>query len=332
MDMSDVQDYEKYAYPLGHAKARETRLIPKKHMMEFAALDSLSALLKGLEDTDYGPFLTKARESGNYEEAVERAFAAELDDLTRVIGPRKSWVVDVFRIKYDLNNFKILFKSKFAGKEQASFSFFGTISPKKLKSLLSFSAEEILKQTSEPYRSMLEKAIAAYKGDTRVFDYVVDREMFAYIITKIPDDLEGAFFREYFSLEIDVYNLITYLRLKREGKEASFSGFMLSGGTLRKERIENLELAGTACGRLWDNVKEEYESTGSLTKLERLAKAYLMRFVHDKSLLRPFAPESVAAYALLKEQEALNIRLLLGLKAKQVPAKLAKELIGEEYA
>ena len=330
--MSDVQDYEKYAYPLGHAKARETRLIPKKHMLEFASLDSLSALLKGLEDTDYGPFLTKARESGNYEEAIEKAFAAELDDLIKVIGPTKSWVVEIFRIKYNLNNFKILFKSKFAGKEQASFSFFGTISPKKLNSILSFPVDDMIKQINEPYRSILEKAMATYKGDTRIFDYVVDNEMFAYIINIIPDGLEGSFFREYFSLEINIYNLVTYLRLKREGKENSFSDFMISGGSLRKERIENLELAGTACGRLWDNVKDEYESTGSLTKLERLAKAHMMRFVYEKSILRPFAPESVAAYALLKEQEALNIRLLLGLKAKQVPAKLAKELIGEEYA
>ncbi len=335
MDMSDVKDYEKYAYPMGHSKARGTRLIPKKHMMEFAALESLEALLKGLEDTDYGPFLTRARSSGRYEEAIEKGLAAELDDLTRVLGNEKRWVADIFRIKYNFNNFKLFFKSRFAEKKEApQFSFFGTIPPKKFEAMWPASDEEILRNLEEPYKSALEKAIAAYRkeGDTKLFDHILDKRMFEYVFKVIPEDLEGSFFREYFSLEIDIHNLLTLLRLKREKKEDSLDEFFIEYGGVRKERIKNLEISGTACGKLWESVRDEYEKTGSLTKLERLATAYTMRFVYTRSILRPFTPEGIAAYILMKEQEALNVRLLIGLKAKEVPPKLAEQLIGEEYA
>lgn len=334
MDMSDIKDYEKYAYPMGHSKARGTRLIPKKHMMEFAALEDLKALLKGLEDTDYGPFLTRARASGRYEEAIEKALSAELDDMAKVLA-EKRWVVEIFRIKYNFNNFKLLFKSKFAEKkEPPSFSFFGTLPPKYFEDRYSLPEEEILKKLEQPYKPALEKAVLVFRKekDTKLFDHALDKEMLEYILGMITKDLEGRFFREYFALEIDIHNLLTFLRLKRENREGSFDEFFIQGGEVRKERIKSLEISGTACGKLWESVREEYEKTGSLTKLERLAKAYIMRFVYDRSILRPFTPESIAAYVLMKEQEALNIRLLIGLKAKEVPAKLAGQLIGEEYA
>lgn len=333
MDMADIKDYEKYTHPLGHVKAREIRIISKKHMMEFAAVGNLEELLKGLEDTDYGPFIT--RSNGRYEEAVEKAMSAELRDVVRVLGKEKKWVVGLFRIKYDVNNLKILVKSKLANeKSPPSFSFFGMLNPKELAELWSLPMEEILRNLEGDYRGLVEKSIENYGKDEDLteFDNTLEKGMFSLLFRKIPEGREGEFFRKYFAMEIDFHNLLTFLRLKRDGKEDGFERFFISGGEIRKERITSLEIGATHCGRVWEQAKEEYERSGALTSLERLSKSELMRFTEDRSRLKPFSPESIAAFVLMKEQEALTVRLLLGIKAKEVPVELAKKLVGDAYA
>lgn len=336
LQLESVKDYGQYAYPLGCLRAVENKLIPRKRMLEFASVRNIEELLKGLEDTEYGPYLTRAKTPEEREEAVERALAAEFEQVTFLLPEKKRWVVNLFRIKYDFNNLRMLFKAKFASESQAPrFSSLGTISAKQLSALWPLPLEQAASKLAA-YTPQLKKALLAYQHEkenkVRAFDFSLERETFAYLFTQLPLDREGDFFRNYLMIEIDLHNILSCLRAKREKREGSFGNCYIPGGTLSEDRIRSLDLAITPYGYLWDKARPEFEQSGSLTAFERLGRRHLMQFVHEQSMLKSLDPEVVAAYVLRKEQEAWNVRLLLGLKAKEVPAKLAEKLVGDEYA
>ena len=87
---------------------------------------------------------------------------------------------------------------------------------------------------------LIDKGETVIRNVPPLQDIYTLKEMLEYILGMVPEDLEGRFFREYFALDIDIHNLLTFLRLKRENRESSFDEFFILGGEVRKERIKNL--------------------------------------------------------------------------------------------
>ena len=337
IDVSEIKDYEEYAYALGVLKSRENKIISKKHMMELAGVADLDALLKGLSDTGYGPYLNRANTPLEYELAVEKALAEEISEARSLLSPKKHWVIDVFLLKYDFFNLKIFLRAKLFGRklQAQSFSVLGSITPEEFVSLLEKEDEETMKFFEEKGLGyVVGNALTIFKKSNDIVrvDNYIDKAMFSKILEMIPRDVEGNFFRNYWKVVIDSFNLLSYLRLKREGRESSFKDYFIHGGNLEVSDFEEFSIGKSPVAELWDSVKDEFEKSSSLTMFEMRMRAYLQKFAKETKLLKSMAPETVAGYLLEKEHEAQNIRLIIALKEKGVDPKIIEKLVSDSYA
>ena len=336
IDVSEVKDYEEYAYALGTLKSKENKLISKKHMIELALVSDFKSLINGLSDTNYGPYLNRAASPLEYELSVERAFSDEIIETGKLLSSKKRWVVDIIRIKYDFFNFKILLRSRIFRKSpsETSFSLIGSIPPSILVELASLNDDEFITRVSEyGYSKDLLSAFEVYKNsqDLAYLDNSLDKSLFSRIFSTIPLNNEGNFFRNYWKVVVDSTNLLSYLRLKREGKDSQFNKYYIPNGNLLESDITEMSFGKSPISELWDDIKDDYEKNASLTSFEMKTKAYLQKYVRETKLLKSMAPETVAGYLLEKEHEAQNIRLLLALKEKGVTPKIIEQLVRDSY-
>ena len=334
LDYDEVNGYEDYAYPYGHIKSVESKLITRKHMLEFASVDNLDDLFKGLEDTDYWPYISKAGTLTEQELAIEKYMNNVFNDIIELIPPEKKWIVKLIRVRYDINNFRMLFKSKISGKnDEPSFSVLGNVPMIKYDNAWQRDVTHFNDVFENEYKVVVDQIIKDYGNGVKgqAFDSKLTQHFFDYIFSIIPKGIEGDFFRNYFTIRIDLTNLITFLRIKHNAPD-KFSKCYVKGGLLTEPQIVNMELGSTPYSQLLHCVDNKCEVLNPLTHLERSSRKYLMEYTATQSLNKPLDAVTVINYILNKEVEAKNIRLILSLKTKTVPKQVIQKLIGDEYA
>ena len=252
-------------------------------------------------------------------------------------APEKA-LIDVFRVKYDYHNAKVLLKSEALGTDANNLLLgLGRVPADDL-------AARVRSSELAGLPGSLSVSIAQARdtlGSTRnpqLADSLLDQACYNDMQT-LARELESRFLQEYIRLNVDAINLKSMVRTLRMGKNADFlKGILLSGGSIDPERITGAVGAGTFSPDIYANspLKEAAEAgvTASfgrqLTEFEKLCDDAIITF--SKSARYTIIGEApVVSYLTAKESELTTVRILLTGLLAGLPAQTIRERLREPY-
>ena len=315
-------------------RAREPRLLNAERAGRMLDAASFEEAAKLLTDCGY-PDLSQAK-AGEIEAALTQRREQILDELVQ-LSPERA-IADLFRIKYDTHNAKVLLKSEAMGTDGAAlYSRSGRIAPEKLQELWH---EGRLSELPPRFGKALQEAGSslARTANPQLSDFVLDRAMFEEM-EAAAKETENPFLCSYVRLLIDSANLKSLVRTARMHKDADFlKEVLLPGGSVDADR---LSAAGDGEGltALFAHSPLEQAAArgaealdgGSLTAFERACDNGVTSFLRSAKLVS-YGPEAVAAYLAAVESEITAVRMILTGKLSGIAPETIRERLREFYA
>ena len=315
-------------------RAREPKLLNADRagrMLDAASFEEAAKLL-----TDCGYADLSQAGAGEIEAALTQRRNQILDELEQ-LSPERA-IVDLFRIKYDVHNAKVLLKSEAMGVDgTALYSRSGRFAPEKLQELYH---EERYSELPESFGKALAeaKSILARTANPQLADFVLDRAMFEEMLAAAKAT-DCPFLTGYVRLLIDCSNLKSLVRTGRMHKDADFlRQVLLPGGNVDEDR---LQAAGDGEGltALFAHSPLEQAaargaealSGGSLTAFERACDNAVNTYLRSAKLVS-YGPEAVAAYLAAVEGEITAVRMILTGKLAGIAPETIRERLRDLYA
>ena len=227
-------------------------------------------------------------------------------------------LVEVFRLKYDYHNAKVLVKASAVGVEPARLLLSGgRYAPEEL--LEQWRSEE-LSNCTDIYRDAAAqaKAVLAETKDPQQADMVLDRAQYQEM-EQLACESGSAFLKEYVRLSVDVANLRTAVRCARMEKGGEcLVQVLLPGGNIseqsiaavRGESLKELFQYGMLAEAATVGAELAKSGGGALTEFEKLCDDALTEYISQAKNI-PFGEQTVLGYLYAKEAELTAIRTIL---------------------
>lgn len=266
--------------------------------------------------------------------AALSAYAAEIFGEIARLAP-DTRIVDVFRLKYDCHNAKVVIKSGASGADsERLLSGAGRVSPERIVQAFHDDDYSALPET---LGGAMEQArgILARSANPQLADICLDKAYFAEL-TALAAESGSGFLADYVRLLIDNANLRAAVRTRRMNRDGGFlASVLIDGGTVPTEAISSAEdicvpFAGTAleqCARLG----AEAVNGGALTAFELACDNAVTAFL-TRAKMTSFGPEPVAAYLAALEQNTASLRMILSAKLSGLSPDIIRERLRETYA
>lgn len=321
---------EKYLYLSAMLRAREAKMLTRERAERMIDAQGFEEAAKMLTDCGYKDM--SGCSASEVEAELSKHRAEIFSELARMSPDPEP--VEVFRMRYDYHNAKIVIKSEAEGIDRSDLmSRAGRIDPDVLRR--SFVEEKLAGIPTLLADSMVEaKSVLARTKNPQLADFVLDRAYFAELHAAAAK-LSSAFLRGYAQILIDAANLRSAVRTMRMGKDADFLKTALTPG------------GGVDCGRIIaafgsaDTLAAIYANSlladaavkgaaaakgGAMTEFElacdNAVTAYLTR-----ARLVSYGEAPVIAYLAAVEGEVTALRMILtGLLAALPPEKIRERL------
>lgn len=337
-----MNDDTRYTCAVGKIRALEARLIRKEKFIQMCDADSAEDVLELLSDTDYGSSLSELKNAGDFEDILKSEMR-DVINLTSFLSNDPE-LTDVFRLKIDFNNLKLLLKIKHSSFVEDTTKFIdrhlmegGLVPPERLKKLFeSDSIGELPVELSPVIRKIKE----GFKENNapQLIDIIIDNELFSLLKERMG---ENYLLERYLQRLIDLLNIKNFLRAGNLGKKKDFlEKMLLPGGRLEKklflasidDREDSLSsrLPLEYEGLISRGIKY-YRENNSWKELERLSDDYALGALEPAKLIA-FGIEPLITYLLAKESEIKNIRMIIAGKLNRMPAELLRATLREPYA
>ena len=247
-------------------------------------------------------------------------------------------VVDVFRLKYDYHNAKVLVKAEAMGIDAGRLLLDGGRVP--ASGLAENYQKEQLGGLSLRFQSAIREAreTLAASHDPQLADLALDRACYEEM-AQLARETGSGFLQGYVRLAVDVANLRAAVRVARMGKGSEFlSQVLLPGGSVsqrtlaaaRGEELSALFQNGALAQAAELGAKAARPAGGSLTACERECDNALTRYLGDARRV-PFGVETVIAYLYAKEAELTAIRTILAGRRAGLDGAVIRERLRETY-
>ncbi len=316
----------------------ENRLLKASTIEKMVEAKDVEEVLRILGDTEYAASVAQASKDRSYEEILTLEHI-RIFKLMREISP-SSEVVDLFTLKYDFHNIKVMLKEKLMGSDLDHLYIpFGSIDFKKLKS---FFAAGDLKSIEPRFRKPIEYVLKDYEEnkDPQRIDILVDRYYFR-VLYNLALSTGVDLFIDYVRDGIDFLNITTAIRLKKQGKDVKFfKDVILFNGNIPKEDIiaslnDTLDVMINKFRYAKispDLVRalEEFQATGHLRKIDKHMDNHLMG-LNKPSKYIVFGPEPIFSYIYAKEIEIKTIRIIMVSKNNNIPPQAIRERLRDLY-
>lgn len=306
--MSHKKDTE-YLSISARVRAMENRLLTAERLERMIDARDDAEALKVLAECGYGELAGLT--GPQLDRALNAARVAVLDELSALMP--QSAPVDMFRVKYDYHNAKVLVKAGARGQDAGRLLVpGGRYTPKQLLAGL--------QDCGPGYRAAVERAAAclAETGDPQQADMLLDQACFAEMHA-LAGQCVTPFMQGYVRLMTDAANLRACVRCARLDKDRDFmTKVLVEGGNVpARELIRNWgqpvgapfrsgPLAQAA--QLADRLARP--EAGGLTELERLCDDALMDYQRT-ARRTAFGEEVVIGYLFAKEAELTAARTVL---------------------
>lgn len=328
-----LKEYD-YLYISARIHAMENKLLTRERMERMLSARNAEEAAKVLAECGYGDFpsLTPAAIEHTLDDARLSLFA----ELRRS-APDPA-IVDVFCIKYDYHNAKVLLKAQATGQSPDELLLdAGRYPAGRLN-------EDYLQGDLSRYSAAFAQAVAQAKellaasGDPQAADLLLDQAYYAEMLAAAKA-ARSAFLEGYVRLSIDSVNLRSVVRAARMGKGPDFlRRVLLPEGNVKTDSLlaagaGAADLAGLfAHTYLTAAAQEGAEAMrgGSLTQFERLCDNALTAYLSQGKRVA-FGEHPLIGYLYAKENELTTIRIILTGRLAGLGAETIRERLRESY-
>ena len=335
-----------YPYTYARASAMKSKLIQKDQYQKLLKM-SVSEIAKFLQETEYKREIDELAVSQLGIHHVERALNKNLvrafRKLKRIAEGNLRILIEEYLRKKDISNLKAIFRGKFTKAEEGYVdSLLIPVGQFSRTYLLQLLKKESVEDIAKSIPSIdLRHAVETFKQQNNLFEIenTLDKHFYSNLIEftqRIPR--EGTLFRTFLEHEVDILNMKTILRLKREGfrPEEIQAYLFFSGARLKKEiLIAMTNMADVqdiidsflrhGYGRALANAEKQ---NSTVMDVEIQLNHYLL----DRAALllhqNPLSIDVILGYMFAKEIEIRNLKTII--KGKQLgvdDAFITKELV-----
>lgn len=275
----------------------------------------------------------------NADEDTEAAAQEHVNKACRIIRELTvdEKTLNCFLIRYDVNNLKILLKSRCLGLTSDAVSSCGILPVDGLRHAVSEHNYRILPGSLKKAAEDLEKQIAV-SADPFMMDVTLDKAMYTYILEELPKENKTA--RNYFIAQIDLTNLLMAFRSLNIGRPVSFfRDLLLPGGSIAErkwltayEKPETLALLVKGYGqKVYKAAVAAFLSAAKLPAYEKAVDDHLLSFYLPFKQV-PDQNERLIGYLLMRQREAAAVKLVIAGKKGGFPPEAIQERLRELYA
>ena len=328
----------KYLYSVTRIRALETKLLDKTKIERMVEAKSADEIIKILYETEYASSISEMKSAEDYETVLSNELSKTYE-LLREISPVPE-LTDLFSLRYDIHNIKTLIKSRYLGEENDGLlSNIGSIPQKKLKEMVK---EEDFSDLNPILREGIEEIIGefAVNPDPQLIDVILDKCLYRLMYEKASDN-NCNFLTDYISMQIDLINIKSLVRVKAMGYGRDFlKKVILPNGKLDyaffneilDESLETLieRLSYKDYGKAVEEGISYYIKTKSLTRFEKLSDDFIFELA-KKGKYVAFGIEPLVGYLIAKENETKIIRMIMVGKINEIPNELIKERLRDVY-
>lgn len=328
-----LKEYD-YLYISARIHAMETKLLTRDRMERMLSARSAEEAAKVLAECGYGDFPSLTPTA--IEQTLDAARLSLFAELRRA-APDPA-IVDVFCIKYDYHNAKVLVKAEATGQSPDELLLdTGRYPAARLK-------EDYVQGDLSRYSATFAQAVAQAKellassGDPQAADLLLDQAYYTEMLAAAKA-ARSSFLEGYVRLSIDSVNLRSVVRAARMGKGPDFlRRVLLPGGNVKTDSLlaagsGAADLAGVfAHTYLTAAAQEGAEAMrgGSLTQFERLCDNALTTYLSQGKRVA-FGEHPLIGYLYAKESELTTIRIILTGRLAGLDAETIRERLRESY-
>ena len=331
--MSKIRDTD-YLTLSTRVRVMETRLVTRERIERMLDARTDEEAVKILTECGYEelPALTNA----GLDDLLSKARAALYRELSTAAPDRR--VVELFQMKYDYHNAKVLVKAAAIGADADRLLMEGgRWSPARLRDAFQ---RDSLGDFSEPFRQAVLRARETLNAgnDPQRADFVLDRAYFQEM-ADTAKAVGSPFLQGYVRLLIDAANLRSAVRAARIGKGPDFlRQVLLPGGNVDVSVLSSGRGADLAAvfraGPLGEAAAAGAALTspgsGELTAFERMCDDAVMHYLEGARLI-PFGEQSVIGYLYARESEFTAIRTILSGRMAGLDSDTIRERLREAY-
>lgn len=315
--------------------AMETRMLSRERMERMIDAKDAGDALKILEECGYAD----AGRGGL--DGLEKMLAAERCSVFQDVHdavPDPS-LVEVFQLKYDYHNAKVLVKADAVGADPVPLLLPG--GRYDCGELLEGWRREELTMCSDSYAKAMQEAaeVLSETGDPQQADLILDAACYGEM-AQLARRSGSRFLQGYVELSVDTANLRTLVRCARLEKDAEFvARVLLPGGSVdgqtlalaRPEQWKELFSFPALCQAAQEGEPVAQPGGGPLTAFERMCDDALTDYLAQSRQI-PFGEEVVIGYLYSKEAEITAVRIILsgrmaGLDAETIRSRLRAVLV-----
>ena len=327
-------DVMQFTQALSRIWVFETRLLDRTKIERMIEAPSAEEALKILNETEYSNILSKAKRVNDYENILSYELK-RVYELMYELCPVKD-VVDLMSVKYRYHNLKVLLKGKFLSKDLSNLLIdLGIEDLKELKSIIDLDNFDDLKGYTKKAVIEVVKDFEENK-DPQKIDIIVDRYMFDEM-KDIKKKLDYKFTDKLVLATIDLTNIRTLIRLKKQGQGREFAAkVLISGGAIDKDTLISIinetpeKLSTTIYSDIIKEGIESFKESNSASLLEKLSDNYIMDLMKGARLVT-FGPDRILSYIYAKETEIKIIRIIMVGKLNNISQEVIRERLRDSY-
>ena len=249
-----------------------------------------------------------------------------------------SRIIDVFRVKYDYHNVKVILKAEAKGLD-ADYLLVNTglIAPDVLKEAIRTGSYYGLFGSLEEAVPKAREVLGA-THDPQLGDFVLDSAYFKDMKT-LAQDAGSDFLKGYVETQVDCANLKSLVRTLRMGKDVEFlKGVLFEGGSVDAGRIVSSVNSGNASTEVFAMSAfalaaaegEKALSGGSLTEFEKLCDNAVMDYI-KKARYITFGEAPLVAYLAASESDSTAVRIIMTGRLANLDTDIIRERLRETY-
>ncbi|MCY6959036.1 V-type ATP synthase subunit C [Clostridium brassicae] len=327
-----------YVRAVPRIRSIENRLLDRAKIERMIEGNSAEETFKILQETEYGTLMNNIKRPEDYEIILSEELK-KLYSFMYEIAPDKN-LIDIMSIRYDYHNIKVLLKEKALNKELSYLLIpVGTIPVDEMKDYV---LTDENKDLAPLMRDAIEETEAAFEEtkDPQQIDIILDKYMYKDMFSR-AEKLQESYLLEFLNKNVDLINLKTLLRVKKQNKSRKFlEEVLIEGGKLEKEVLidmlngsnENIvsRLQYSDYNEIIKAGMDEYLQSGKLNVLEKLSDNFIMDFIKDSKYVS-FGIEPLLAYIFAKENEIKIVRIIMVGKLNNIAGDVIRERLRDIY-
>lgn len=321
-----------YLFLSTRVRSLEGQLLTRGRMERMLEAPSHQEALEVLLECGYGE--VPATWAG-IDQALAKQRRAVLEDFAFVPDPE---VVELFRLRYDYHNAKVLLKAQALGTGADRLLVdLGRVKAAALAEALGAGALEglppLLRAAMEEAREVLNTT-----GDPQRSDFLLDRAYYR-DMDRLARQSGSEFLQGYVRALVDSANLRSVVRTLRMGKGGDFlRGALVPGGDMEVRRILAAVDTGSALEELYSvsflhraaREADRAREGGSLTPFEKACDDAVTEYL-AKAKYIPFGDAPVVAYLAAKENEFTAVRIIMSGRMAGLDPETIRERLREAY-